>query len=248
MLESHSPVLMNLSPSPLTESPPRSFSIGPYYCSKCLSNCQEPSKKRPLLSKAKSSFVSQSTNHMVLFCKSDYNSSSVEKSGLGEGNKVQKSKSKGSITTINLVQAPNASLKSISKPPEKVKQKVCTRNGSVKINPIFQITPNKKKVKGLWTNEKILVNFPQNNNLERIVTTSFPAKRLKKGKKGNKDLKDKPIVFPEIQTPLRDVKKNYEDSRFFNKSFSDLKELPLYRLSIENNMFSKLRKYKGKLK
>lgn len=248
MLESHSPVQMNYSPSPVLVSPPRSISIGQLNSCEYLSNCQEPSKKKRVFSKAKTNLVSQSTNLTVLFSKPNNISNSVQNSQLNNNKIIPRSKSRASIIAINLARVQNIDLKNIFKLPEKKNHKMYIRNGSVKINQKFQITANKKENKSFWTNEKILVNCAQNYNFDRVFTTSFPANRLKKGKKGSKEVKEKPIVFPELQTPIRNAKKNDEDCRFFNKSFSDLKDLPLYRLSIENNMFSKLRKYKGKLK
>lgn len=81
------------------------------------------------------------------------------------------------------------------------------------------------------------------HNSKRIIRTTLSAVRIKKCEAKNKETFPN---FPQLQTPIREKLKG--DCKVFSKSFADLKCLPIYRLSIESNMFSRLRKYRGRLK
>ena len=81
------------------------------------------------------------------------------------------------------------------------------------------------------------------HNSKKIIRTTLSAARIKKFEWKNKETFPN---FPQLQTPIREKMK--DDCKVFNKSFADLKCLPIYRLSIESNMLSRLRKYRGRLK
>jgi hypothetical protein len=93
-----------------------------------------------------------------------------------------------------------------------------------------------------------VVNFSivkQNENScqeKKIFRTTVSAARFRKNYFKNKE--DGP-QFPALQVPLR--MKKQQDLEVASKSFADLKSLPIHRLSIESNIFSRIRKIRGKL-
>lgn len=246
MLRTPTPVQFNNSPSP--ETPIRSFSVTQSQNFSFLQKCQEPTKKKKNLTRSKSNLVSQSTKLAVLFSKPDAYMDSVQNNQLNK-DKVPKNGARGSKVIMNSTQYQKFSNENPFRIPyAKSLQNLYLGLGPVKINPAFQITVKKKEDINCWTNEEKQGNCSKSIIPERVAKTSFAVTRLKKLKKDVRDCKDKFIVFPELQTPIRDVKKNDQDHKNFNKSFSDLKDLPIYRLSIENNTYSKLRKFRGRLK
>ena len=85
---------------------------------------------------------------------------------------------------------------------------------------------------------------------KRMAKSTIPAQRyLKSAFKNEIFIKDLSNVnFPIKPITYQHIKKNESTDNIRFKSFSQFKNLPLYRLSVENNMLLKLKNSKGRLR